>query len=220
VKASTIKQTRDQFDTLFEIRAGWYQRPLPPSRRKVVDAFGAMSELALRSFVQDALASRDFAKSSAGQDLLYAVTGPAGKGEVIREPMIQRGATGKRAEEFFLKKFEARETRFSGDLFDARDYGAGFDFQIRQALSTVFVEVKGMVAEKSGVLFTDKEWERANEKGNDYFAALVSRVGGNDPRLDIIMNPAAIFRPKRYSGTSVTVSWQVPENQVISALGR
>lgn len=220
VKASTIKQTRDQFDTLFDIRAGWHQRPLPPSRRKVVELFGAMSEVSLRSFVQDAINSRDFAHSSTGKELLHAVTGPVGKEEIVREPMLQRGATGRKAEEFFLKKFNAKETRFAGNLFDARDYGAGFDFQITQSISTVFVEVKGMVAAQGGIAFTDKEWERANDKGNDYFAALVSGIGQAAPKLDIIMNPAAVFRPKRYASTSVSVLWQVPVNQILPTLGK
>ena len=43
VNPNTVKNMRDEFDPLHDNqRAGWYQRPLRPSRAKVVEAFFPM----------------------------------------------------------------------------------------------------------------------------------------------------------------------------------
>lgn len=218
VKRNTVKNMRDQFDPLFSSRVGWYQRPLPPSRRRVVEVFGAVSEPALRSFVLDALASRSFSESETGREIRHAVTGPVGKDELIRESFLQRGATGRAAEEFFLRQFHQGKTPFSGELFDAREYGAGFDFQVTHKLSASYIEVKGLAAGVGGILFTDKEWETACGRKTDYHAAIVLNATEGNRSLSYVQDPAAIFKPRRYTSTAVSVSWQVPANQISAIL--
>jgi len=44
VKPNTIKQIREQFDPLFpNSRVGWHQRPLSPTRIRVIEEFGGLS---------------------------------------------------------------------------------------------------------------------------------------------------------------------------------
>lgn len=131
VNPNTVKNMRDQFDPLFGSRAGWYQRELPPSRRRVVEAFGELSEAALRSLVKDSISIDDFSSTDTAKELVHAVSEPTGVYGAERKPLLQRGLTGRLAEEHFLKLFNSDSTPFSGELFDARDLGAGFDFRAR-----------------------------------------------------------------------------------------
>ena len=54
VGASTIKQNRDQFDSVHDNgRVGWFQRPLPPSRRNAVHALEELDEPSLLDLVRE-----------------------------------------------------------------------------------------------------------------------------------------------------------------------
>lgn len=218
VKPNTVKNMRDQFDPLYDARVGWYQRKLPPSRQRVVDAFDSVSEIALRSLVRDAIASRDFASSNVAKELFHAITGPIDGAEVVREPFLQRGATGKSAEKFFLEQFRNDKTPFAGDLFDARDLGAGFDFRISSHASEVFIEVKGLADNSGGISFTDKEWSVAAKKQGAYYAAVISHLNTAAPRSSYLRNPSLELTPKRCVSAAVAVSWQVSATQLSRVL--
>ena len=52
VKASTIKNMRDEFDSIHDNpRVGWYQRDLRPSRMEIVDKYKNFSEEELKAVV-------------------------------------------------------------------------------------------------------------------------------------------------------------------------
>ena len=54
VKATSVKNRRDEFDPVHDNeRVGWYQRPMSPSRVRIVEQFSSMSEPTLRSIVLD-----------------------------------------------------------------------------------------------------------------------------------------------------------------------
>ena len=214
VKPNTVKNMRDQFDPMYDARVGWYQRRMPPSRQRVVDAFDGLSETSLRSFVLDALHSREFPKTPVAQELFHAMTGPVAGADTMNEAFAQRVSTGRKAEDYFLDRFRAGKTEFSGELFDARELGAGFDFRIGTGRSELFVEVKGLADEIGGISFTDKEWSVASIKTGTYFAAIVSSVSSPGPRLTLLRDPAALLKPRRYVVPSVSVAWQVPSEEL------
>lgn len=218
VKPNTVKNMRDQFDPLYDARVGWYQRKLPPSRQRVVDAFDAVSEMGLRSLVKDAIASREFSSSNTAKELFHAVTGPIEGAEVVREPLLQRAATGKNAENHFLDQFRAGKTPFSGDLFDARDLGAGFDFRVSKNSDEYFIEVKGLAEESGGIAFTDKEWSVAAKKQSAYYAAVITKLNTETPKSSYLKNPALELAPKKYVSSAVAISWQVPASQLARVL--
>lgn len=218
VKPNTVKNMRDQFDPLYDARVGWYQRKLPPSRQRVVDAFDGVSEMGLRDLVKDAIASREFVSSNVAKELLHAVTGPVEDSEIIREPLLQRAATGKNAENHFLDQFRSGNTPFSGDLFDARDLGAGFDFRVLKNTDEFFIEVKGLAEESGGIAFTDKEWSVAAKKQNAYYAAVITKLNSEQPKSSYLRNPALELAPKKYVSSAVAISWHVSESQLSRAL--
>jgi len=55
VKRHSVKHWRDQFDPLFGHRAGWYQRPMPPSREQVSRQLEHRSEPHIRQIVSKIL---------------------------------------------------------------------------------------------------------------------------------------------------------------------
>src|SRR5260221_11191835 len=58
IKPHTVKNWRDEFDPLFGHRAGWYQRPMNPSRIRVVQALDDLNEAQIRGIVNDILSSK------------------------------------------------------------------------------------------------------------------------------------------------------------------
>ena len=95
VNPNSVKNMRDEFDPIHENpRAGWYQRPLRPSRKKVLESFQHLDEEELRDVVlsilnnNDLNSNQDFAgivsniskiESNKNSSSTYAVRGPTGR---------------------------------------------------------------------------------------------------------------------------------------------
>jgi hypothetical protein len=64
VKRNTVKNMRDEFDSIHDNpRQGWYQRPLRPSRLKVVEKFKYLTEDELYKIIIEIIDSNEFRKS-------------------------------------------------------------------------------------------------------------------------------------------------------------
>jgi hypothetical protein len=75
VKPNSIKNMRDEFDPLHDNpRVGWYQRPLRPSRAKVVESFQGMTEEELRDVVLEILTNPDFVASEDFADVVEPIS--------------------------------------------------------------------------------------------------------------------------------------------------
>ncbi len=144
VKPSSVKNMRDEFGPLHDNpRAGWYQRPRPPSRAKVVETFQDLYEEELRDVVLEILTNPSFASSDDFSDIVE----PIAKREKKRKGksvFIVRGPTGRKAEEFFIDYQRDAEHPLQGRLIDKRDYGCGYDFEIVDGTGRIQVEVKGL----------------------------------------------------------------------------
>lgn len=211
VKTTSIKNRRDEFDPIHDNeRVGWYQRPMSPSRVRIVEQFSSMSEPTLRGIVLDIINKRG--------DILEILPNVLKKvyekqSEKIKK-FVLRGPTGKRAEELFTAEFNSGKTDFEGQFHDCRDLGVGYDFRIDKKLGEHnYIEVKGLDGYTGGVVFTDKEWGIACEKGPDYYLVVVSGIAGN-PKFSYHRNPANTFVPKRNISANISVSWNIPEKQI------
>jgi len=211
IKPSTVKNWRDEFDPLFEHRAGWYQRPMGPSRIRVVLALQNLDESQIREIVLDILSGKIQNDKEEFEQLLNIVATDDNK---KRTPIfILRTPTGKAAEEFFIKHFSKNKKPTEGNLIDCRDMGVGYDFRIETEEKKCFVEVKGLSDISGGVLFTSKEWSLAKSEGDNYFLCVISNLN-EQPKLMFIQNPAKLLNPKRNIFTSIQVSWSVTKNQL------
>ncbi len=216
VKPNSVKNWRDEFDPYYDNeRKGWYQRGIRPSRQEVMTAFDDLSEDALRAVVVDIIRSADRQKVETQLRTVLKKIQESGKRKKINRKAVYtaRGPTGRMAEEFFISRFHAERTPFSGVLKDCRDDGTGFDFEITAQGNRLLVEVKGLAKEFGGITFTDKEWKVANETQNDYFLGLVTQVA-TSPKIGFVQNPACNFAPAYHAYTIVSVSWTINTEQL------
>lgn len=212
VNSNTVQNWRDEFDPLFEHRAGWYQRPMSPSRVSVVQALEDLNEPQIREIVLDILSGRIQDNEEELEQLLKVVTTDDRKKR--NSKFILRGPTGKAAEELFIKYFSDNKKPTDGKLVDCRDLGVGYDFRIEGDAKNCFVEVKGLSENIGGILFTNKEWTIAKVEGDNYFLCVISNLN-EQPNVVFIQNPAERLNPQKNIYTSIQISWSVNQNQLI-----
>lgn len=214
VKATSVKNRRDEFDPIHDNeRVGWYQRPMSPSRVRIVEQFSSMSEPTLRGIVLDIINK----KGDVSEVIPEVLKEASEKKYEKKGKFILRGPTGRRAEELFLSRFNSGNTDFEGQLQDCRDSGMGYDFDIINSVGEHnFIEVKGLDGYTGGVLFTDKEWRTACEKGKNYHLVVISGIATN-PKFNYYINPTKVFVPKRTISTSIIVSWNIAQKQIFSS---
>lgn len=58
VSPNTVKNWRDEFDPLFGHRAGWFQRPMLPSRVEVAKVLEKYDELQIRGIVKNIISGK------------------------------------------------------------------------------------------------------------------------------------------------------------------
>ena len=211
VKPHSVKNWRDEFDPLFGHRAGWYQRPMSPSRVKVVRALEDLSESQIRGIVNDILSSKIREEPEYEEQLLSIITDDTK--DKIKGKFILRAPTGKAAENYFIQYYSETSIPKKGHLMDCRDLGCGYDFKISSNDSEIFVEVKGLADVSGGILFTDKEWQVAQEKGNDFYLCIVKNIGVI-PEINFIQNPASKIIPKKNIYTTIQINWSISENEL------
>jgi hypothetical protein len=210
VNRHSVKNWRDEFDPLFEHRAGWHKRPMIPSRVRVVQAFENLTELQIREIVNDIIFNNIQENKDELEQLLNIVTTDDNKRP---SGFILRGPTGKAAEEFFLKFYSENKQPIEGDLIDCRDLGIGYDYRIETGNDKYCIEVKGLAEVSGGILFTDKEWRVAREKGDAYFLCIVANIEST-PNIRFIKNPVLKIKPKRNIYSTIQINWSVSETEL------
>jgi hypothetical protein len=209
VNMHSVKNWRDEFDPIHGHRAGWYQRPMSPSRVRVVRALEGLEEGEIRSLVIDILSGRIREDLENLEELLKVVPDDEKKRNTV---FILRAPTGRKAEEFFAEYHKKHSKPINGELFDTRDNGCGYDFEIRNA-ETWYIEVKGLGEETGGILFTNLEWETAKKFGKKFFLALVSDIN-NNPEIQFIQDPASRLTVKKNIVTTIQIQWSVSANEL------
>jgi hypothetical protein len=207
VKASYIKNLRDEFDPIHEnSRVGWYQRPLSRSRLRVVELFQNSTEYEIRYIVDGILRNSDKQIIQPITDLI--VQPKLSKKIKSKCIFVPRNPTGKAAEEFFIQYHRKTSKPIIGQLRDARDLGCGYDFEIVDKGVKYFIEVKGLVSCEGSIAFTSKEWEVAQKYKEQYYLAVVYNIA-NTPEITLIQNPFVKLNPEKYIYTSIAIQWGV-----------
>ena len=209
VKKYTVRNQRDDFDPIHGHRAGWYQRPMSPSRVKVVQALEKLEEEEIRSMVLDILSGRIKDDPENLKELLKVISDEDNKGN---SKFILRAPTGRKAEDFFIGYFRKYSEPVTGKLMDTRDRGCGYDFEIRGS-ETSYIEVKGLAESSGGILLTNKEWQAANKFKNKFFLAVVSEIN-SDPEIKFICDPASKLKVKKNIVTTIQVQWSVSSKEL------
>lgn len=212
VNIHSVKNWRDEFNPIHGHRAGWYQRPMSPSRVRVVKALEQLNEPELRGLVLDILSGQIKKDQENLNELVNAVSEEKSN---RNSQFILRGPTGRKAEEFFKEYHAVHSKPVKGELVDTRDIGCGYDFEIKNTKKTCYIEVKGLANETGGVLFTNKEWETAIRLKDNYILALVNNVNQH-PTIQFISSPAEKLQPKMNIVSTIQIQWSVSENQLIN----
>lgn len=211
VKKHSVRNWRDEFDPLFGYRAGWYQRPMSPSRTNVALALENLDEPEIRAIVEDILSGKIESDTENLNHLLSIADENSDKDR--NSSFILRGPTGKKAEQFFIEYHRINNSPVSGELIDTRDLGCGYDFEIKSESSKHFVEVKGLAKNIGGLLFTNKEWEMAKREREKYTVCLVSNIN-ESPEISFINDPFSRLNPRKNIIQTVQVQWSVSNNEL------
>lgn len=200
IKPSTIKNTRDEFDSIYsDTRKGWYQKPLIPSRVKVADMYDNLSEEALLEVVRHILSDKEYITENE--------TDQNHSKEVSVSNYISRMRTGRAAEKYYIEHWK----EISGSeytLEDHRENGAGYDFILSSGTAEkLYMEVKGMSGENGQILITDKEWATAKQKGDKYFLVIVCGIGSENISVKTIKNPFSILKPELKTRAVIESRW-------------
>lgn len=193
----SIKNLRDEFDPLHpNPRKGWWDRPMLPSRVKVVDELHAVSDEALVELVLRLLQRQD----SEAEEVLDALSQPSRVVEAAAERML----TGRMAEEFVWDNSEQVLQLPKDRLRDCRDKMLGFDFEG----PGIAIEVKGLRGVSGEILFTDREWSVARERRESYWLAVVGNVRQSEKLARVVKDPFLALEPACVYERSVRAVWK------------
>ena len=189
INPSSVKNMRDEFDPIHENkRRGWHQRPLRPSRAEVVNNFCEMPEPEILILINGILNEKSYEVEEPLAQIIHEI-GSREAEKLRRNVFVNRGTTGRAAEEAFLQNRQETLEFFPGDISDKRDHGCGYDFEIDTKSKKTFIEIKGLDSDTGGVCFSSKEWEQATKLGTQYWLVLVRNVS-TKPSFQCIQSPA------------------------------
>lgn len=214
VNPNSIKNMRDEFDPYHpNNRAGWYQRPLRPSRQKVFNSFTDLSELGLREIVLDILNQKN---NETVLPIIKHISNINDDHDESSEDGItytSRGITGEKAEKYFKNNWKIHYPNYS-KIEDRTKDGCGYDFKlIANDNSEKYIEVKGMRSTNGGILLTSKEWDVAIEETNKFDLFIVSNMD-ETTTVKIISDPAKNLIPKKQVLTVIQVNWTLTSKQI------
>ncbi len=216
VKKNYVKLRRDEFDFIYPWRNGW-QRPMHRQILRTIEAFQDSEEQDVREVVLEILNNNNFAKTEDGELLASIISDNITtnkKGKIRKSYYVLRGPTGRMAEDHFIKYFNKNKFPVSGILIDKREFGVGYDFEVVSS-KRIYIEVKGLQETLGGILFTNKEWAKAQKEKNDYYLVIVKTLKGK-PSITVLKNPASMLKPKKGIYSTVHVQWSVSAKQLQS----
>lgn len=198
VRATSMKNLRDEFDPLHEFRKGWHKRPLRPNRQRVLGEFSEVSDDALLDIV-DGFLRKD-------ADTTTAIAAPLAFSTNRIEDVAQRLRTGREAEEHFLRHSQTICGIDPGDLLDRRNEAAGYDFGV-SSRAELAIEVKGIRKAKGDILFTDLEWRTARYRQESFWLVVVGDLD-ESPSARLWRDPSNNIVATSRAVRSLAVTWR------------
>ena len=197
--AASFKNLRDEFDPFFENeRRGWWKRDVRQDRQRVLLEFEPVSDMALLALV-DRLLVGDHEAIAPAVDVIAE---PSTRTSNVAERLL----TGRRAEDYFVERYESILEAPGSTLEDFRISAQGYDFGIRERPGLA-IEIKGIRGSSGEVLFTDREWSVAGVRREDYWLVVVGDLE-TSPRHRILTDPTARLDARCRVQTSVSATWQ------------
>lgn len=205
---NAVKTRQDEFDSIMpeSPRAGWHNkdgtiRKDYQDRKDFIDSFyGSLDVNDFVAVVKMTITetfgdNREQYTTSHLQTPLPFDKLLKGEREVKPRPIIQScfkqmQITGYAAECYFLQHYQKIDKFFTAEIEDARLYGDGYDFQLTFSEQIYLAEVKGLRGGRGSIRLTKKEFDKAQEFGDNY--SLIIVAGLDDvPKFIPIFNPLA-----------------------------
>lgn len=209
VSPNTVRNWRDEFDVLFPERKGWHYRKMAPSRIEAKDLIESLDETKILYIVKDILC-----KKISYSQILEKVQLSEPSRVYLEKDNSARGITGKAAEEYFIKYYTEIEELPGGMLIDKRDHSCGYDFEI-VGDECYYIEVKGLSEINGGIMFTDKEWNTASEKGDHYILCFISNLK-EKVSVKVLHNPYEKLNPKKNTIIVTQTTWAVDQKDLFN----
>lgn len=176
VKATSIKNYRDEFDPFFENnRIGYNKRPMHKSRISIFENYKNLEFNEFCNLLITIIENKD-------PDLINLDI----KNETSQ--FAKRLITGKAAENYFRENYKNIDLFNDGELIDSTQFGCGFDFKIEKQNYFYGVEVKGLYQNKGKILLTEKEVKIAELLKENYFLFVVKNFI-EIPNYKLFRNP-------------------------------
>jgi hypothetical protein len=121
--------------------------------------------------------------------------------------VAERLLTGRLAEEYFLAHCRNLVQVEPADVVDSRQSASGFDFGVRGRPEQA-IEVKGLKPVQGGILFTDREWNEARLRRNDYYLVVVGNLATSTPAACVIPDPYAVLTARSSQETTIKTVWR------------
>jgi len=199
VPSNSFKNLRDEFDPIHpNARQGWHNRPMYPNRERIVNELAGVSDEALMEMVSRIL-QRDEEAVVEAIDALAVVT-------KVPANVAERLLTGRRAEDYFMEHCFPLVGISPENIVDLRLSAGGYDFGIRNQPGQA-LEVKGLKQMSGSILFTDREWQEANLRRDNYRLIVVGNLAA-EPVAKVITNPHEVLIATCTLQTTVTAAWR------------
>lgn len=178
--ARSVFNRQDSFDPYFDNgRRGWYQRNQREHIKLFIDSlFGNEN---VNGFAN--ITKLYINELSSDSSFTLPTVSPT-----TRSKFKQLQETGKEAEIYFINHYQDIPLFTRATLEDARLWGDGYDFQLQIEDHFLLAEVKGVRQPVGAIRLTQKEYDKANEYGDDFCLVVVSRLASS-PKLNCIPNP-------------------------------
>lgn len=162
-------------------------RPPRANRLRVLYEYEGVGDAALISIVSQLLSGN----VELANEVARVITQPSERVANVAERLL----TGRIAEEYFLDSCRSLVDIDVNDILDFRQRACGFDFGV-ESRPNIAIEVKGIKATSGNILFTDREWREATDRGTNYWLVLVGQLDGamyDAPAAKVIPHPTEVF---------------------------
>jgi len=198
IPPQTFNNLRDEFDPVHpNLRQGWHNRTMRPSRQKVLDELKDVSDDGLLELVSRILQQDEEIIGDAIDSLAVV--------NHIAHNVAERLLTGRRAEEYFLSNAQTIIQVSPQKILDLRYTGCGYDFGI-ESVPEWAIEVKGLKDDRGNIQFTDREWTEAKARRADYWVIVIGNLA-TQPTAKIFRDPHRSLRVQSRYRQVVVVEW-------------
>lgn len=208
---NSIKNYRDEFDPYFPNgRNGWHKREIREYCRNIMQKTKDLSFEEFYAIICSIITEGNMDVGDIREsDIITKDNG------LVQNRLI----TGKAAEEYFVRHYNAIGVFQNYELKDTTNLGCGFDYKLTNGSSNFYIEVKGIKEKQGSILMTEKEHAMAGMLQDRYCLFVVSNFR-EAPTHQLFFNPLKCkslnFQRQERQVVQVSYSAVVPFDKMVN----